>query len=73
MGNPTLKQDTLIETTKAAPAVVGTAASWITLNEGVALATILYVCVQTAYLVWKWRRDADNHKYNVSLRNEHED
>lgn len=30
----------------------------LTLNEWVAVATILYIIMQGAYLVWKWRRDA---------------
>lgn len=46
-----LKQDTAIQAVKAAPAVAGTAATWLTLNEWVALATLIYIVIQAAVLL----------------------
>lgn len=40
---------------KAAPPVT---VWWLTLNEWVAVASILYIALQAAYLVAKWRREA---------------
>lgn len=40
---------------KALVAVVGTAASALTLNQWVMLLTGCYVVLQFAYLSWKWR------------------
>lgn len=37
---------------------VGAAASVLTLNEWVAVVTIIYFIVQIAYLIWKWRKEA---------------
>lgn len=51
-------QDVKIETVKAVPAVAGAAAYGITLNELVAIATLGYIALQAAYLVWKWRRES---------------
>lgn len=50
------------ETAKAVPAVVGTIWSGVTLNQMVATATLIYVVVQIAYLVWKWRREIKDGK-----------
>ena len=47
-----------IETAKAVPAVAGAAAYGVTLNEAVAAATLAYIVLQAAYLIWKWRREA---------------
>jgi hypothetical protein len=47
-----------IETAKAAPALAGATYSMLTLNEWVAVVTILYVLMQMAYLVWKWWHEA---------------
>lgn len=46
-----------IEAAKAAPAVAGAAASTMTLNEWVAVATGIYIAIQAAYLVRKWWRE----------------
>lgn len=42
------------EVAKALPAVGGAAYSAITLNTLVALATLIYIVLQAAYLGWKW-------------------
>lgn len=45
---------------KAAPPVTITALAWmnaLTLNEVVALATIGYIVLQSAFLIWKWWRE----------------
>lgn len=49
-----LKHETLEQTVRAAPAVGGTALSIMTLNEWVALATLIYILVQTIILVHKY-------------------
>jgi len=51
-----------IQTLKATPAVVGTAYAGLTLNEGVALLTGIYIAIQIAYLIWKWRKEANSFK-----------
>lgn len=57
------KFDIVTETAKAAPPVVITAASTVlgfTLNELVAIATLIYIGVQVGWLIWKWYRAAKN-------------
>lgn len=51
------KVQALVETAKAAPAVAGAAASSMTLNQWVAIATGLYILIQAAYLLRKWWRE----------------
>lgn len=48
-----MKQETITEAVKAAPAIAGTVYSAITLNELVALATLIYIIIQAAILVHK--------------------
>lgn len=46
---------------KATPPATVTAISWmngLTLNEYVAIGTLIYIGLQAAYLVWKWVREA---------------
>lgn len=46
---------------KATPPVTVTAIAWmngLTLNEAVAIATLIYIGMQIGYLVWKWIREA---------------
>lgn len=56
------KQDIVMETGKAAPAVIGTVYYGFTLQEWVAMATLAYIALQAAFLVWKWRRLAKRDK-----------
>jgi uncharacterized membrane protein len=54
---PEQKSDIASEAIKAAPPVVITTAVTIgglTLNEWVAIATLLYIVLQSGWLVWKW-------------------
>ena len=51
------KVQAAIEAAKAAPAVAGAAASSMTLNEWVAVATGIYIAIQAAYLLRKWWRE----------------
>jgi uncharacterized membrane protein len=54
---PEQKSDVLVEAAKAAPPVVITTAvtvGGLTLNEWVAIATLLYIVLQSGWLVWKW-------------------
>lgn len=46
------------EAVKAAPAIGGAILSGITLNQCVALATLLYILIQIGYLLWKWHKEA---------------
>lgn len=48
-----LKQETAIETIKATPAVAGAAYASLTLNEWVAIATLLYILLQVGVLIHK--------------------
>lgn len=57
-----MKQETIIETARAVPAVVGATAATVTLNDVVAIVTIIYVLLQGAYLIYKWRRDIKEHR-----------
>lgn len=52
--NPDMARDVAVESAKASIAVTGFA---LTLNEWVAVATLVYISLQAAYLVWKWHRD----------------
>lgn len=45
----------LSEAAKASPPLTVAA---LTLNEWVAVATIIYIALQAAYLIWKWRQGA---------------
>jgi amino acid transporter len=60
-----MKQETVEQTIKAAPALAGTVYSTITLNEMVAVATLAYVVVQLGFLVYKWYWD---HKERMEKR-----
>jgi uncharacterized membrane protein len=54
---PEQKSDLASEAIKAAPPVAITTAVTIgglTLNEWVAIATLLYIVLQSGWLVWKW-------------------
>lgn len=51
------KVQAAIEAAKAAPAIAGAAASTLTLNEWVAVATGIYIVIQAMYLLRKWWRD----------------
>jgi hypothetical protein len=52
-----VKAEFTTEAMKGAPAVAGAAASMMTLNEMVAVATGVYILVQVAYLLRKWWRE----------------
>lgn len=54
-----LKHEVNIETIKAVPAVGGATIASLTLNEWVAVATLCYIILQAAFLVWKWRVEAN--------------
>lgn len=57
-----MKQETIIEAARATPAIVGAATATVTLNDMVALVTIVYVLMQAAYLVYKWRNEVKKHR-----------
>lgn len=51
----TLIREVGVASLKAAPPIT---VSLLTLNEWVAVATLGYVLLQAAYLIWKWRRES---------------
>ncbi|WP_427183515.1 hypothetical protein ACL598_16750 [Bordetella bronchialis] len=56
-----MNSDISVETLKAAPPVGVTAAAAATgwdLNHWVAIGTLVYIVLQIAHLLWKWRRQA---------------
>lgn len=65
-----LKMQTEIgaEVVKAAPpatvVVAGAASGW-DLNSAVLWATLAYIGLQAAYLLWKWRRDIQREREGV--------
>jgi len=46
------------QTVNAVPALGGAMLYSITLNEIVAIVTVIYIVLQMAYLIWKWHREA---------------
>lgn len=50
-----MKNAVASESAKAMPPLA--VAAW-TMNDWLIMASIAYVCLQAAYLIWKWRRDA---------------
>lgn len=49
------------ESLKATPPITVTAVAWmngLNLTDFVALATLIYICLQAGYLVWKWVKEA---------------
>lgn len=57
-GQHNMKIETTVESAKAAPAIIGATLSAVTMNELVAGATLVYILLQAAYLIWKWRKEA---------------
>ncbi|NDD85364.1 hypothetical protein EBZ38_13965 [bacterium] len=67
--SPAQKSDVLSEAAKAAPPIAITTAVTIgglTLNEWVAIATLLYVVLQSGWLIWKWYHAIKERKDKVS-------
>jgi hypothetical protein len=57
---PDMKAEIVGEGLKASPPVTVTALAWMkgmTLNEYVAIATLIYIGLQAGYLLWKWYRE----------------
>lgn len=55
-----MKNDVAQEVWKATPPASVTAWAWInglTLDKWVAIATLVYIALQAAHLLWKWYRD----------------
>ena len=57
MERHSMKVETQLETLRAVPAVAGTLFSAVTLNEMVAVATLIYITIQIFYLLWKWHKE----------------
>lgn len=71
MGSTDLKHETAVETVKAAPAVAGAVYSTLTLNEWVALATLVYIVLQAGVLLHKhyWRIQDRKREKDDELKN----
>lgn len=52
-----LARTALSEGAKTLVAVAGSVWASLSLNNLVALATLIFICLQAAYLVFRWRRD----------------
>lgn len=52
-----MKNNVIMETLKAIPAVIGAWLANMTLNDWVAVLTAFYIAVQAAYLLRKWWRE----------------
>lgn len=55
-----MRQEIAQELAKAAPPVTVTSWAWLnglTLDKWVAIATLIYIVLQAAHLVWKWWRE----------------
>lgn len=58
--NPDMVRDVVSQVRNAAPPItvsVMTTIGGFTLNEWVAVATLVYIAAQTGYLLWRWWRD----------------
>jgi hypothetical protein len=58
-----MKAVVLHEGVKSAPPVVVAGTAWLfglTLNDWVAIGTLLYLALQGGFLVWKWVREYKN-------------
>ncbi len=56
-----MKQQIALEAGKATPPVTVTLLAWfnaIPMDKLVGLATLIYVMLQSGYLVWQWRQKA---------------
>jgi hypothetical protein len=58
----TMKHETIDQTLKSLPAVVGTAYSALTLNELVMVLTALYIVMQMGFLAYKWYNEHQDRK-----------
>lgn len=50
-------KDIVVEAAKGVPAVAGTVASVMTLNQWIMIGTGIYLVIQVAYLLRKWWRE----------------
>ena len=56
-----MKTELAQESMKSAPPVVVAGSAWLfglTLNDWVAVGTLLYLVLQGGYLAWKWYRES---------------
>lgn len=56
-----VKEEAVSQAVKAVPAVAAATTTLVlglTLNDLLAIASIVFIAMQAAYLVWKWRREA---------------
>lgn len=60
-----MKTEFTVEAMKGAPAIGGSVAAAMTLNQWIALATGVYIVIQAAYLVRKWWREEQEHSIKM--------
>ena len=68
MITPHVKHEIASQVAMAAPAVTAATTTLVlglTLNEVLAVASIAFIALQAAYLIWKWRREAKRKPVNV--------
>lgn len=56
-----MKTDLVHEGAKSAPPVAVAGSAWLfglTLNDWVAIGTLLYLALQGGFLIWKWYRES---------------
>jgi hypothetical protein len=56
-----MKQDIVKEAVNSAPPVAVAGSAWLfglTLNDWVAVGTLVYLAVQAGYLIWRWLKEA---------------
>lgn len=62
------------ETVKVAPAIVGTVATWTTVDVlvsvAVGCATLVYISVLLGHKIWQWRNDIHDRKASSFRRRE---
>lgn len=53
-----MTEDMKVEGSKIGIGLIGGAIAAVTLNQWVAITTIIYMVLQATYLVWKWHKES---------------
>jgi hypothetical protein len=62
-----MKTEVVDQAVRGTPAVLGTAASVVTLNTWVMIGTAVYIVLQIAYLIRKWWREERTYKVDNAV------
>lgn len=59
-GNAESRHDSMVQAVNSMPsvAVVGATVAGLHVNDWLAIIGIVFILLQAAYLIWRWRRDA---------------